>query len=245
MDLGLKNKRAVVLASSDGLGKAVACELANEGVHVIISSRNEQNLKSALCEVGAHSYIQTDLSEPGAAAELIKTVRERLGGIDILITNAGGPPPGTFSDIDVQQWLRSFQELFLSVSDAVRESVASMSENNWGRIVMITSIAGKEPVPNLTISNALRSGVHGLMNTLSKELGACGITVNAVLPTYTDTARLRQLKRDTQELAAKIPVGRLGRPEEFAKLVTFLCSEHAGFISGQAVGFDGGSMHGL
>ena len=242
MDLGLGEKKALVLASSDGLGKAVARELVEEGATVILSSRNETNLKRALNDIGAHSYIQADLSERGAATTLVKSAQERLGGLDILVTNAGGPPPGTFRDIGDDQWLVSFHELFLSVADAVRQSLESMSKGDWGRIVMITSVAGKEPIRNLTISNALRAGVHGLMNSLSKELGSQGITVNAVLPTYTDTARLRQLKQDTSELVGQIPAGRLGRPEELGKLVAFLCSEHAGFISGQAVGFDGGSM---
>lgn len=130
----------------------------------------------------------------------------------------------------------------MSVVQAVRAVQPGMAEQNWGRIVMLTSIAAKKPIHNLTTSNALRAGVHGLMNTLSKELGPDGITVNAVLPTFTETNRLKHLRRQKDDLAKHIPVGRIGQPDEFARLVTFLCSEHAGLISGQAVGFDGGSM---
>ena len=130
----------------------------------------------------------------------------------------------------------------MSVTEAVREAVPPMAAKRWGRIVMVTSFAGKEPVKNLTISNALRAGLHGLMNTLSKELGSQGITVNAVLPSFTDTDRLRQLRSDTEELTTLIPVGRLGQPSELGKLVAFLCSEHTGFVTGQAVGYDGGCL---
>lgn len=245
MDLGIKNRRALVFASSDGLGKAVAQVLAEEGAEVIISSRNTEKLEATAREVSAHSFIQCDLGDPGAAENLVKEAMARLGGIDILVTNAGGPPPGMFKDINDDQWQQSFQELFMSVIQAVRAVQPAMAEQHWGRIVMLTSVAGKEPITNLTISNALRAGVHGLMNTLSKELGPEGITVNAVLPTYTETDRLKQLRGISDKLVKQIPLGRLGQPDELAKLVAYLCSESAGFVSGQAIGFDGGSMQSI
>ena len=237
-----KNRRALVLASSDGLGKAVAAELIAEGANVIISSRNIEKLEITATEIGVHSFIKCDLSDASSIEPLIVEAAEALGGLDILVTNAGGPPAGTFADLTDQQWYDAFQTLFMSVTQSIRAARPIMAEQQWGRIVMITSVAGKESVHNLTLSNSLRAGLHGLMNTLSKELGAEGITVNAVLPTYTETERLKQLKVDRAALTKQIPAGRLGQPEELAKLVTYLCSDMAGFISGQAVGFDGGSM---
>lgn len=245
MDLGIQGKKALVMASSQGLGKAVAQELVREGAQVILSSRNLEALEAAAKEVGAVGVIPADLAEKGAAAALVEAAADQLGGLDILVTNAGGPPSGTFADITEEQWSLSFQELFSSVTEAVRAGIPFMAEENWGRIVMITSIAGKEPIHNLTISNALRAGLHGLMNTLSKELGPQGITVNAVLPSFTATDRLKHLGADLSKLAEGIPVGRIGDPEDFGKLVVYLCSVQAGFISGQAVGFDGGSMQGI
>lgn len=244
MDLQIKNRRALVLAASEGLGKAVAKELADEGARVLISSRNEAKLQTTAQEVGAEGYICCDLESPESVQQLIEQVQARFGGIDILVTNAGGPPPGGFHDIDDVQWQSAFQSLFMAVVTLVRAFQPAMAAQHWGRVVMITSVAGKEPIPNLTISNALRAGVHGLMNTLSKELGAEGITVNAVLPSYTETDRVQQLGAKEQ-FVQQIPAGRLGQPHELAKLVAFLSSDAAGFISGQAVGFDGGALMGV
>ncbi len=245
MELGIKNKRALVLASSSGLGKAVAHELISEGADVIISSRNIEKLKATANEINAKGYIPCDLSDSNAIENLMSMASKKLGGIDILITNAGGPPSGKFMNINDLQWNNSFQELFMSVVKSVRAVHPLMAKQHWGRIVMLTSIAGKESIHNLTISNAIRAGVHGLMNTLSKELGPDGITVNAILPTYTETDRLKQLNVNKKELIKQIPVNRMGRPDELGKLTAYLCSEQAGFISGQAIGFDGGSMHGI
>ena len=243
MDLGIKGKRALVLAASDGLGKAVATELAAAGVRVIISSRNSEKLSATMRVAGAEGYVKGDLSVPGDAARIVNEAVAQLGGIDILVTNAGGPPPGKFKDFDDAQWQLSFQELFMAVVESVRASMPHMAKEKWGRVVMITSIAGKEPIANLTLSNALRPAVHGLMNTLAKEHGPDGITFNAILPSFTNTARVEHLTGgDNSKLAANIPVGRIGEPDEFGKLAAFLCSAHAGYISGQAIGFDGGSM---
>lgn len=242
MDLGIKDKKALVFASSEGLGKAVAEALIAEGANVILSSRSEDKLSSTTSEIGASGFIPSDLSRKGAGRMLVKEAIKRLGGIDILVTNAGGPPAGTFKDISVEQWENSYQSLFMSLIEAIHEAAPEMKKSKWGRILMITSVAGKEPVKNLTISNSLRAGVHGLANTLSKELGPDGITVNALLPTYTETQRLIDLNRKEEDMIAQIPVGRLGKPEEFGKLAAFLASEHAGFITGQAIAYDGGSL---
>jgi 3-oxoacyl-[acyl-carrier protein] reductase len=242
MDLGIKNKKALVFASSEGLGKAVARALVEEGANVFLSSRSEDKLSSAVTEVGADGYIRCDLSQRGAARKLVQSAIEKLGGLDILVTNAGGPPAGAFQDISVEQWQTSYQSLFMSLVESIQEAAPEMKKSRWGRILMITSVAGKEPIKNLTISNALRAGVHGLANTLSKELAPHGITVNALLPTYTETQRLIDLSRNKEDLVARIPVGRLGKPGEFGKLAAFLASDHAGFITGQAIGYDGGCL---
>lgn len=243
MDLGIHGKRALVLAASDGLGKAVAAELVAAGVRVVISSRNSEKLAATAAAIGAEGTVQADLGVTGEAARIVEETVAQLGGIDILVTNAGGPPAGKFKDLDDAQWCQSFQELFIAVTESVRASLPHMAAGKWGRVVMITSIAGKEPIANLTLSNALRPAVHGLMNTLAKEHGPDGVTFNAILPSFTNTARVEHLTGgDTSKLAANIPVGRIGEPEEFGKLAAFLCSAHAGYISGQAIGFDGGSM---
>ena len=244
MDLGIKGKRAAVAAGSAGLGLGTARALVEAGVQVAICGRDPERLAAAAESLGqaAHPLV-ADVSTVEGATGFVEAAVESLGGLDILVTNAGGPPLGKFADLDDAQWHLSFQELFMSVVQATRAVRPLMAEQRWGRIVMVTSIAGKEPAMNLTLSNALRAGVHGLMNTLSKELGPDGITVNAVLPTYTETDRLKQFRGSFETMAKQIPVGRLGQPEEMAKLVAYLCSDSAGFISGQAIGFDGGSMH--
>lgn len=242
MDLGIKNKKALVFASSEGLGKAVAHALVEEGAKVLLSSRSEDKLSKAVADIGADGYITCDLSQKGAARKLVQTAIEKLGGLDILVTNAGGPPAGAFRDISVEQWQISYQSLFMSLVESIQEAAPEMKKSRWGRILMITSVAGKEPVKNLTISNSLRAGVHGLANTLSKELAADGITVNALLPTYTETQRLIDLNRNMEDIVSRIPVGRLGKPHEFGKLAAFLASGHAGFITGQAIGYDGGCL---
>jgi 3-oxoacyl-[acyl-carrier protein] reductase len=241
----MKGKRALVFASSEGLGKAVARALCEAGARVIISSRSSEKLSITAKEIGAEDFITCDLLQKGAARQLTKTAIERLGGLDILVLNAGGPPVGLFKDISTEQWESSFQSLFMSVVESLNEAIPEMARNNWGRILAITSVAAKEPIPNLTVSSALRAGVHGLINAVSKQIGAQGITINALMPTFTATERLRELRPNPEELVSSIPVRRLGHPDELGKLAEFLLSEHAGFITGQAIGYDGGSLAGI
>jgi 3-oxoacyl-[acyl-carrier protein] reductase len=242
MDLNIRGKRALVLASSQGLGKAVAQELVAEGARVIISSRNMESLASCAKEIGAEGFIPCDLLVKGAAHALTKAAIEKLGGLDILVTNAGGPPKGRFDALSSVQWDESFQSLFMSVVESMQVAIPEMSKAGWGRILLITSIAGKEPIPNLTVSSSLRAGVHGLVNAVSKEVGANGITINAILPTFTETERLHDLKVDIEAMLRTIPVRRLGKPDELGKLVAFLASDIAGFITGQAIAYDGGAL---
>jgi 3-oxoacyl-[acyl-carrier protein] reductase len=245
MDLNIRGKKALVFASSEGLGKAIAKELIVEGAEVLISSRSIEKLSSAAREIGAAGFIPCDLLSRGAASGLTKSAIEKLGGLDILVTNAGGPPTGKFDAIQNEHWESSFQSLFMSVVESIQIAVPEMSKSKWGRIIMITSVAAKEPIPNLTISNALRAGVHGLINSVSKEIGVNGITINALMPTFTQTERLKELRPNAQEMLDKIPMKRLGRPDELGKLAVFLASDHAGYITGQAIAYDGGSLAGI
>lgn len=245
MDLNINGKRALVFASSEGLGKAIAKELAAEGARVIISSRNSEKLASAAKEINAVDFIPCDLLVKGAARDLTRAAIEKLGGLDILVTNAGGPPTGLFKDITTEQWESSYQSLFMSLVEAVQVALPEMSKTGWGRILMVTSVAAKEPIANLTISSSLRAGVHGLVNAVSKEIGVNGITINALMPTFTATERLKELRPNAEDLISKIPMRRLGKPEELGKLAAFLASDHAGFITGQAIAYDGGSLSGM
>lgn len=242
MDLDIRGKKALVFASSEGLGLAIARELIAEGVQVIISSRNAEKLSIVAKEIGAVGFIPCDLLSKDSARALTLTAIEMLGGLDILVTNAGGPPTGMFSNVRIEDWEKSFQSLFMSVVEAVQVAVPEMSKKGWGRILLITSVAGKEPIPNLVVSSSLRAGVHGLVNALSKEIGAHGITINALMPTFTETKRLKELRPNAEEMLNKIPMKRLGKPEELGKLAAFLASEHAGYMTGQAIAYDGGSL---
>lgn len=245
MDLKLKNKKALVFGSSQGLGLAVAKELIAEGAEVVITSRGSEKLATVAKEIGAKTYLECDLYSSQSTIEMVKKAIERLGGIDILITNAGGPPTGNFFQITHEQWEKNFQSLFLSVVDSLQIVLPIMQKQNWGRVVMLTSIAGREAKPNLTISNGLRAGLHGLMKSVSKEVAEFGVTINSVLPSYTETERLIEIGIPLEELINRTPAKRLGVPSELGKLIAFLCSEHAGFITGQSVLYDGGLSQGL
>jgi len=242
MDLNIRGKRALVFASSQGLGKAVAQALIAEGVRVVISSRNPESLEACAKEIGAEGFIPCDLLAKGAARSLTQSAIQMLGGLDILVTNAGGPPKGTFDKLSAEQWEESFQSLFMSVVEAMQVAIPEMSRSGWGRILLITSLAGKEPIANLTVSSSLRAGVHGLVNSVSKEVGVNGITINALLPTFTATERLSEVRIDIETMIRSIPMRRLGKPEELGKLAAFLASDHAGFITGQAIAYDGGAL---
>src|SRR5215203_188860 len=248
MELGLKNKIAFVAASSQGLGKAVAIELAKEGAKVIINGRNKENLETTRKEIEKISGSEVlalagDLSSDDERELIIKKSLEIYDHIDILITNTGGPPSGRFEDLKQEDWNKTYKSLLISVVELINGFLPGMKQQQWGRIIAITSQAVKQPVNNLVLSNSVRASVAGLMKTLSNEFGIHNITVNNVMPGYTETDRLKKLLEKNSSFANaknEIPLGRFGTPEEFAAAVTFLASERASYITGVSLAVDGG-----
>ena len=245
MDLKLKGKRALVQGSSSGLGRAIAEALIAEGAQVVISSRNADKITQIAKQIGAHGGIAADLTLPGAGAGLVKMAEKHLGGIDILVTNTGGPPKGPFEEITSVQWQEGFQSLWLSATESIRAALPGMRERKWGRILLVTSAAAREPMPLLNVSNGLRAGLLGLTKAISNEVAIHGVTINALLPGFTDTERLQELKVPKEKITSQIPAGRIGKPEEFGALAAFLASEQAAYITGQGIACDGGYLRSI
>ncbi len=262
MDLGLKDRVALVAAGSRGLGRAVAEELAAEGASLVLCARDAQTLSetaAAIAETNnAHVLaIPADVTVPDDIKRVVDSGIERFGRIDILITNAGGPPAGRFDQLTREQWERAIRLTLLSAVELARYVLPGMRERRWGRILNITSIAVKQPVENLLLSNSLRAGLTGFARTLANEVAAEGVTVNNILPGYTRTERLEELAQmmaEKQGISAaefrgrwekEIPMGRLGEPREFAALAAFLVSERASYITGTSIQVDGGWIKSL
>jgi 3-oxoacyl-[acyl-carrier protein] reductase len=262
MDLGLRDRVAVVAAASSGLGKATALELAAEGASVVINSRNEEKLRRAADEIRSAARAEVipivgDVTNEDDVQRLIEVARSQFGRLDILVTNAGGPPAGFFADHTAEDYRSAVELNLISAINLCRQAVPHMQERNWGRIVAIASIAAKQPVDNLILSNTARAGLLGFMKSLSKQVAACGITVNTVCPGYHLTERLREIgslvaKREGISIedvyarwADSTPMKRIGDPKELAALVAFLCSERAGYITGTVIQIDGGAYSAL
>jgi 3-oxoacyl-[acyl-carrier protein] reductase len=247
MDLGLNGKVAFVAASSQGLGKAVALLLAQEGASVVICGRNKKTLEEAAKQIRAAGAtvlsLVGDLSNATDRDYLIAETLKEYGKVDVLVTNTGGPPAGKFESFGQADWDKATQQLLGSAVGLVNGFLPGMKKQNWGRIIAITSQAVKQPVNNLILSNAVRASVAGLMKSLSNELGQYNITVNNVMPGYTQTTRLNKLIEGNPAVAnvtSEIPLGRFGQPEEFAAAVAFLASERASYITGVSLAVDGG-----
>ena len=262
MDLGLQDKIALVTAASKGLGKAVALRLAQEGAHVAICARGEERLHETTAEIEARTgsqvlALQADLSESTAADMLVEATIKRFGRIDILITNAGGPPPGQFLDLTLKDWETAVRLTLMSAVRLCYAAVPVMKEQGEGAILAMTSVTVKQPLPNLVLSNSLRLSIIGLIKTLADELAPFGIRVNGICPGWTHTDRVDQLLHDRakrkittpEEEAAKIaidiPIGRMGTPEEFAAAAVFLVSSAASYITGVSLLVDGGMYRGV
>ena len=252
MDLGLKNKVALVLASSKGLGKAVALELAREGAKVIICGTDAKALKETETEIqkisaGNVASIVCDITDEKQRKHLVEQSVKAFGDIQILVTNTGGPAAGPFEQFKIEDWKHLYNLLFLSAVDIIQQVLPSMKKNRFGRILTITSITVKQPVDNLMSSNAVRTSLLGLVKSLSNEVASYGITVNNLLPGYTTTNRLKDLiekNPKVNDVKEDIPMKRFGTPEEFAAAAAFLVSERASYITGQSLAVDGGWIKG-
>jgi len=250
MDLGISGRRAAVAAASAGLGLASARALAEAGVDVAICGRHEDRLRAAEAALdglpGRVTGLVADVSDPEGAAGFVAAAAEALGGVDILVPNAGGPPPGGFDDMDLDAYRAALELNLLSTIAMCRAAVPAMCEAGWGRVVAITSVSVRQPIEGLILSNTARAGVTGFLKTLALDVAPHGVTVNSVQPGLHATDRLLALHGGDDAVAARgIPVGRVGRPEDFGAVVAFLCSEHARFITGAAVPVDGGAYRGL
>ena len=262
MDLQLKDRVAAVAAASAGLGFGSAMQLAKEGCKVGICARRAEKLENAANEIrnatGAEVLaIPLDLSQEGEPRRFVREVAGYFGKLDIVVGNAGGPPSGPFEKMSDDQWRDSFNLNFLATSQMFHEALSDVKQSDQGRLIAITSMSAKQPLENLVLSNATRAGVHGLVKTLSREVAADRVTVNAVCPGITNTDRITELARETAEQegitleeayekrAAAIPMGRLGDKMEFGAAVTYLCSKQAAYISGVALPVDGGFLAGM
>jgi 3-oxoacyl-[acyl-carrier protein] reductase len=252
MDLGIKNKIALVLASSKGLGKAVAIALAKEGAKVIICGTDTKALATTEAEIesispGNVKSFVCDLTDEVQRKRLVEQSVNAFGDIEILVTNTGGPAAGGFEQFKLEDWKHLYNLLFLSAVDVIQQVLPAMKKKGWGRILTITSITVKQPVDNLMSSNAVRTSLVGLVKSLSNEVATFGITVNNLLPGYTNTNRLEKLMEDNpkvNEVKETIPMKRFGTPEEFAAAAAFLVSARASYITGQSLAVDGGWIKG-
>jgi len=246
METGLAGRRAAVAAASRGLGFASAQALAAEGARVAICGRSKDRIEAAADRIGGGCVpLVADVSTPDGAARFVADARAALGGLDVLVTNAGGPPPGNFATTPFENYTPALALNLLSVVAMCQEAVPGMQAQHFGRIVAITSISVRQPIPNLILSNTARAGATGFLKTLAREVAGDGITVNSVQPGTHATQRIRDVYGDLDDAAAGIPAGEVGRPEDFGAVVAFLCSDSARFITGAAIPVDGGAYAGL
>ncbi len=262
MDLGLKDRAALVTGASRGLGRAVAERLAREGADVVINSRSPDALAAAAREIAGETgrrivAMAGDVADEAFCSALAQRSVAEFGRLDVLIANAGGPPPGGVDDFDPEAYRAALDLNLMSTVQLTLAALPHMRANGWGRIVAITSVAVKQPVRGLILSNTARPGVVGFIKTISRDLAAEGILCNVAAPGFIHTARVESLvaaqaeaRGATREavlegIAADIPAGRLGRPEEFADAVVFLASEPASYVTGHTLQIDGGLVQGL
>lgn len=262
MDLGIRGKVALVSAASRGLGRAIAEALGAEGASLVICARGAEALEDAASAIASNRGVNVELVVADVAtdegiARAWKHARDRFGHVDILVTNAGGPPSGPFESHEWEVWQKAVELTLRSAVELTRLVLPGMKERRWGRILHVTSIAVKQPVDGLMLSNSLRAAVTGFARTLANEVARYGVTVNSLMPGYTRTERVEQLNAATavregitvddvaRRIEAQIPMRRLGEPHEFAALAAFLASEQAAYITGQSIAVDGGWIRSL
>jgi len=257
MDLRLAGKNAVVCAGTKGLGFAVAEALVREGANVLICGRSEDAVKSAVEKLKAGSKAfgcVADLSTEDGCKQLIATAEKNFRKVDVLVNNVGGPSPSSALETSPEAWVKGFEQLFRSAATVSQHFARAMKDERFGRIVTITSTSVMQPIDHLAVSTSMRSAVTGFMRTLAKELAQFGVTVNCVMPGVIHTGRIEELRKakasrdgtsleiEMNKTAAGLPTKRLGRPEELADLVAFLCSERASYITGTSIPVDGGLL---
>jgi len=246
MDLGIAGRRALVAASSSGLGLAAARALGEAGCAVAISGRNGDRLADVASELPSSVPIIADVSTPSGAADLVTGAIAALGSVDILVTNAGGPPAGRFADVGVDQYPGAIDLNLMSVVSMCKTAVPAMQQRGWGRVLAITSIAVRQPIGQLILSNTARAGATAFLKTMALDVAGDGVTVNSVQPGYHATDRLQQVYGDgLDKLADELPANAIGDPDDFGRVCAFLCSESARFITGAAIPVDGGAYTGL
>lgn len=247
MDLRLQGRRAAVAAASQGLGFETARALAAEGVSVAICGRDRGRIDEAAAAIGDRAVpLVVDVGSAEGGKAFVEAAADALGGVDILVTNAGGPPAGDFASTPTERYPEALSLNLLSVVGMCEAAVPAMREQQWGRVVAITSISVRQPIGTLILSNTARAGATAFLKTLAREVAADGVTVNSLQPGLHATDRLRSLYGgDVSQAAATIPAGQVGRPEDFGAVAAFLCSDHARFITGAAIPLDGGAYAGL
>ncbi|MCF7809162.1 MAG: SDR family oxidoreductase [Candidatus Marinimicrobia bacterium] len=253
MDLGIKNKIALVQGASGGLGFAAATELAREGCQVAICSRDKKKIGQAAELIRSNTGAQVigypcDLNDPQSRSDLLESIRSDLGAIDILVANNGGPPSGDALSFSDEQWQAALNSNLVAMKDSAQAVLPGMIDKQWGRIIFITSVSVKQPIDTLILSNTARAGLTGFAKTLSSKVAPEGVTVNMVLPGIHETDRVKSLHAELADpslIAKDIPMGRMGQPEELAAVIAFLASARASYITGQSVVVDGGMVKGL
>ena len=262
MDFGIRGKVAVVSASSKGLGRAIAEELAVEGANLVMCARGEDALRQTAESIRKKAgttvlEVAADVSEPAGIDRVAKSALDKFGKVDILVTNSGGPPSGAFESFTAESWESATRLLLFSAVGLARAVLPGMKERRWGRILNVTSIAVKQPIDGLMLSNSLRAAVTGFARSLANEVARFNVTVNNLMPGYTRTDRVEELARATSAKTGaslgdayakwerEIPMGRLGEPREFAALAAFLASERASYITGSSIAVDGGWIRSL
>jgi 3-oxoacyl-[acyl-carrier protein] reductase len=247
MDLEIGGKRAAVAAASSGLGLATARALVAEGVRVVICGRDRDRITAAANELGHDTVaLVADVATPGGAQQFIERSQDALGGLDILVTNAGGPPPGNFASTAVDAYPEAISLNLMSVVAMCKAAVPAMCAQGWGRVVAITSISVRQPLPMLILSNTARAGATGFLKTLATEVAKNGVTVNSLQPGIHRTRRVEEIYGENIDGAASaVPVGALGSADDFGRVAAFLCSDSARFITGASIPVDGGAYAGL
>ncbi|MGB6985439.1 MAG: SDR family oxidoreductase [Candidatus Aquilonibacter sp.] len=254
MDLGIRGRVALVTGASAGIGEAIALALAAEGVSLAVAARRRDKLQAVadrakLAGATDARAFEVNLDDPSATERMLVAVKDAFGNPDILVLNGGGPKPGTYTSLTLQDWDAGYRGVLRNMIEMTNSVLPDMTANQWGRIVALTSSSVKQPIPNLALSNAFRTALVSTLKTLSIEVAKDGITVNSIATGRVDTDRLRQLYPDDTAMVAAakadVPIGHVATPAEFAPMVAFLCSEPARYITGQTIAIDGGLIKAL